>query len=71
MILKFDDGTEVRTDGPLRTTHLPDGYYVVGDGLCIPVATRGEGRDLVQELRKQQRTRTSYGPRDAAAPGGR
>ena len=49
-MLRFDDGIEVDTEGPLRLLKLTDGYYVVGRGMLIPVNDTQEGIILIKEL---------------------
>ena len=41
-MLRFSDGINIETSGPLRVIRLPDGYYVAGNGMLIPVADRAE-----------------------------
>jgi len=55
-ILRFNDGMNIRTDGPLRVISKSDGWYVVGNGMCCPVETVTEGYELIKIL---QNTRTS------------
>jgi hypothetical protein len=50
--LKFSDGVNIDTSGPLRTIKLHDGYYVVGDGMCIPVEDRNEARQIIKEMQE-------------------
>jgi hypothetical protein len=49
-MLRFNDGVNIDTSGPLRTLRLKDGYYVVGQGMCIPVADREEARAIIEEM---------------------
>ena len=49
-MLRFNDGVNIDTDGPLRMLHLKDGYYVVGQGMCIPVADREEALAVIEEM---------------------
>ena len=49
-MLRFNDGIDIDTDGPLRLMKLPDGYYVVGKGMCIPVNDVQEGIAMIKEL---------------------
>jgi len=51
-MLRFNDGVEIDTSGELRLLRLPDGYYVVGQNMCIPVRDRLEGWELLKELKK-------------------
>ena len=52
-MLRFNDGVEIDTEGPLRLLKLEDGYYVVGEGMCIPVERVQEGINLIKELKKR------------------
>ena len=49
-LLKFSDGVTIDTSGPLRVTRKRDGYYVVGEGMSIPVDSREEGKEIIQEM---------------------
>jgi hypothetical protein len=49
-MLRFNDGVNIDTSGPLRVLRLKDGYYVVGQGMCIPVADREEAQELIREM---------------------
>ena len=49
-MLKFNDGVNIDTSGLLRVLRLRDGYYVVGKGMCIPVESREEARELIREM---------------------
>lgn len=44
MSLTFSDGMTFNTSGPLRLVKRSDGWYVVGEGTLIPVASPEEGR---------------------------
>ena len=50
-MLKFSDGVEIDPAGPLRIIHLKDGYYVVGENMCIPVDSRIAGIDMIKLLK--------------------
>lgn len=50
MVLHFNDGWSVRTDGDLRIVCGPDGLYVTGDGYLIPVDNRDEGNKVIVEM---------------------
>src|SRR5208283_379200 len=52
-ILKFTDGVEIDTSGPPRKLHLHDGWYVVGEGLLLPVADEVEADEELRKLRKK------------------
>jgi hypothetical protein len=53
-MLRFNDGVNIDTSGPLRTLRLKDGYYVVGQGMCIPVANREEAKKVIAEMEAQR-----------------
>jgi len=48
-MLRFNDGVNIDTSGPLRILHLKDGFYVVGEGMCIPVDSREEAVKFIKE----------------------
>ena len=48
--LKFSDGVEIDVDGEFRTLKLKDGWYVIGDGMCIPAIDEVEANDMVSKL---------------------
>ncbi len=50
-MLKFSDGVEIDPAGPLRIIRLKDGYYVVGEQLCIPVDSRLAGIEMIKLLK--------------------
>jgi hypothetical protein len=45
--LKFSDGIEIDTSGPLRLLELHDGWYVVGEGRLIRVKDKEEGEIIL------------------------
>ena len=49
-ILRFSDGIEIDTSGPLCLFELHDGWYVVGEGRLIPVKDEEEGEDILIKL---------------------
>ena len=51
--LRFTDGVEFNVGGPLRVEHRRDGWYVVGNGLLIPVDSAEEGRAIIREMPKK------------------
>lgn len=46
-MIKFSDGMTFDTSGPLRVTLRSDGYYVIGEGMMIPVSSREEGLEII------------------------
>lgn len=46
-MLNFSDGVKINTEGPLRKLRLKDGLYVVGNGMCIPVADDEEAEKFL------------------------
>jgi hypothetical protein len=49
MTLKFSDGMEFDTSGPLRIESRSDGLYVVGMGSLIPVSSREEAEEIIKQ----------------------
>jgi hypothetical protein len=49
-ILKFSDGTEFNTSGPLRAIEEYDGWYVIGQGYLIPVASEEDAKARIKQL---------------------
>ena len=62
-ILRFSDGEEFDTSVELQLTLRNDGWYVIGNGLLIPVRDLDEGR---KELKKQKEKRKLQRIVDAA-----
>ena len=62
-ILRFSDGEEFDTSVELQLTLRKDGWYVIGNGLLIPVRDLDEGR---KELKKQKEKRKLQRIVDAA-----
>ena len=52
--LRFSDRVEIDTSGPLRIVQLNDGFYVVGEGMSIPVANVHEGENVLAKLREHR-----------------
>jgi len=50
-MLNFSDGIKLDTSGKLRIVQLPDGFYVIGEGLCCPVDDRQDGIELIKSLK--------------------
>lgn len=53
MNLKFDDGWNPDTSGEYRIIKGPDGLYVVGHGLLMPVDSYEEGEEVIKELKSK------------------
>lgn len=53
-MLRFSDGVNVDTTGPLRPLRLSDGWYVVGEGLLIPVNDKIEAREVIKEMKEKR-----------------
>ena len=49
-MLRFSDGVNIDTSGPLRTLTLPDGHYVVGNNMLIPVDSLKAAMDLIRKM---------------------
>ena len=50
MILKFSDGEMFDTSGELRQELREDGWYVIGNGLLIPVPSEQDADKIINEL---------------------
>lgn len=48
--LRFKDGIEFDTSGPLRSEERSDGWYVVGQGKLIPVKSEKEVKRVIKRL---------------------
>ena len=48
-MLRFNDGMNFDTSGPLRLTRRSDGWYVIGKGMLVPVADATEGREFIEK----------------------
>jgi len=54
-MLKFNDGVNIDTSGPLRKLHLSYGLYVVGNGKCIPVNSEEEANNFINPNPKKKK----------------
>jgi hypothetical protein len=48
--LRFSDGEEFDTSGPLRKEERGDGWYVIGEGYLIPVESEEAADDMIVKL---------------------
>ena len=55
MSLTFSDGMTFNTSGPLRLAKRSDGWYVVGEGMLMPVAGPSEGRIIIDSMLEQRK----------------
>ena len=49
-MLHFSDGVSLDTSGPLRAVQLHDGWYVLGNGMSIPVASKEEAEETIRQM---------------------
>ncbi len=49
--MRFNDGMEFDTSGPLRVVLKSDGHYVVGEGMLCAVDTREEGERMIADMK--------------------
>ena len=47
-ILKFSDNETFDTSGPLRLEYRRDGWYVIGQGLLMPVDNKEQGQKYIK-----------------------
>jgi hypothetical protein len=52
MSIRFGNGTEIDTSGPLRILHLYDGLYVTGEDHLIPCGSEEEAEETIREMVK-------------------
>jgi hypothetical protein len=52
-MLNFNDGVSIDTSGKLRPLHLTDGWYVVGNGMLVPVKDLVEAKALIAKMTKK------------------
>jgi hypothetical protein len=52
-MIKFTDGMEFDTSGPLQIVEKSDGFYVVGRGWLIPVSGKNEGDEVIRQLNER------------------
>jgi len=50
--MRFSDGIKFNTSGPLRLTRRRDGWYVVGEGMLLPVDSPKEGREIIKQMKQ-------------------
>jgi len=50
--MRFSDGMTFDTSGPLRLTRRRDGWYVVGEGMLLPVDSPAEGREIIADMKR-------------------
>ena len=53
--LRFSDGEEFDTSGPLRKEERYDGWYVIGNGRLIPVKDEEEADKKIERLMDEPR----------------
>lgn len=54
--LKFTDGEEFNTSGPLRVEERKDGFYLVGEGCLIPIKSKEEGYEMITKRTSERLT---------------
>lgn len=54
-MLRFSDGVQFDTSGPLRIEYRRDGLYVVGNGMLIPVKDKQEAEDFISKRKVSNR----------------
>ena len=47
-MLHFNDGISIDTSGKLRILKLYDGYYVVGEGMLLPMDSYKECQEYIE-----------------------
>jgi hypothetical protein len=49
-MIKFSDGLNIDTSGPMRKWQGPDGWYVIGQGFLIPCKDEQEADWTLQDF---------------------
>jgi hypothetical protein len=63
MKLCFSDGVEIEVDGPLRTLHLDDGWYVTGEGILFAMDSEAKALAYIESvLGRRNATDPTPGP---------
>jgi hypothetical protein len=53
-MLRFSDGVDIDTSGPLRILNLHDGLYVVGEGICFPADSQEEAEETIRDMKERK-----------------
>ncbi len=53
--LTFSDGETFDTSVELQLTHRKDGWYVIGEGLLIPVVDIDKGRTMLKQIKEERK----------------
>jgi hypothetical protein len=53
-VLRFNDGVNLDTSGPLRAVCLHDGWYVLGNGWSIPCNTEEEAQETIRQMSEKK-----------------
>jgi len=56
-ILRFSDGEEFDTSVELQLMLRKDGWYVIGEGLLIPVVSVEKGRTLLKQMKEERKNK--------------
>lgn len=58
-VLRFTDGMKFITGGELRATERGDGWYVVGQGMLIPVVNKEEANRIIESFKAHEASKSS------------
>jgi hypothetical protein len=53
-MLHFSDGISIDTSGELKILKLHDGYYIVGNGMLLPMKNKKEAIDFLKQKRGER-----------------
>jgi hypothetical protein len=53
-VIEFKDGLNLDNNGELRVEEHDGQHYVLGDGICLPVAGEAEGLDLIRSIESSE-----------------
>ena len=54
-LLRFSDGVEIFTGGHYRIIKETDGDYIVGKGRLIPINSKEEGEEIIQQIQEKDK----------------
>lgn len=60
-MLHFSDGINLDATGPLRAVQLQDGWYVLGEGMCIPVNSKEEAEETLRQMKAEKGDESDVG----------
>ena len=63
-IIRYKDGSEIDTAGPLRIVEFEEGLYITGFSTLIPILDAEEGEEIIKKLNKKYTLDLDHGVRN-------